>query len=222
MRAVLFTLSSLLLTAGTAHAQLGLRAGLNLATLSTKSVRNGQNAHANARLGYQIGVFYGQKLSEHLAVVPELQFSRQSTDLAVRDYSIVDGSYTADYRVQLSYLHLPVLLRGHFGRFYVEAGPQASALLAAQETGTQYSTGRLGFSQQEDFDRSATQQYRRFDMSLAAGLGVQLPAGLALGVRASTGLLSLNSKRRSGLSYDGELRSQALQASISYQLTPRS
>jgi hypothetical protein len=221
MRSLLLTLGSLLLAASGAQAQFGVRAGLNTTTLTTKAVRTGQEASADARTSYQVGVFYEQKLSEHLAVVPELQFSRQSANLDIEDYSVADGGYAAMYKLQTSYLHLPVLLRGHVGRFFVEAGPQASLLVAAHEKGTE-TIGTFVGSYSQVFDRPATDQYRRFDVGVVAGLGVQLPAGLAVSVRASTGLLSLTSTQRSRPGYDGELRSQGLQASVSYQFGPRS
>jgi hypothetical protein len=220
MRSILLLTSGLLL-AGGAQAQVGVRAGLNSATFTNKAVRTGQQASTNARIGYQVSVFYKQKLSEHLTLVPELQFSRQSTNLDIEDYSVADGGYVAMYKLQTSYLHLPVLLRAHVGRFFVEAGPQASLPLAANEKGTE-TIGTFVGSYSQVFDRPATDQYRRFDVGVVAGLGVQLPAGLAVGVRASAGLLSLTSTQRSRPGYDGELRSQVLQASVSYQLGPRS
>lgn len=211
-----------LLLAGSAQAQFGVRAGLNTATFSNKPLDNSQEADIEVRPGYQLGVFYEHKLSEQLVVVPELQFSRQRTHLNVRDYSISDGSYAAAYQLQSSYLHLPILLRGSLGRFYVEAGPQGSLQVASHEKGTE-NIGTIAGGYQVSFDRPATDQYRRFDVGVVAGLGVRLPAGLAVGVRASTGLLSFTTPmQQSRPGYNGELRSQTIQASVSYQFGPRS
>ena len=221
MRSIVLTITGLLL-AGSVQAQFGVRAGVNTTTITNKAVRTGQEASADTQTGYQVGVFYEHKLSEHLALVPELQFSRQRTDLKVRDYSVSDGGYDATYQLQSNYLHLPILLRGSIGRFYAEAGPQASLQVASHEKGTE-NIGSIAGAYQVSFDRSATDQYRRFDVGLVAGLGVRLPAGLAVGVRASTGLLSFTTPpQRSRPGYDGELRNQVLQASISYQFGPRS
>lgn len=217
----LLLLNGLLLLAGGAHAQLGLRVGINTVTITTKAVRDPQYASTDAKSGYQLGVFYEHKLSTRFSVVPELQFSRQRTDLQISDRSVDDGGYDADYRLQFSYLHVPMLLRGRFGRFYAEAGPQASLQVAARETGSE-KIGTFVGSYTQSFDRPATDSYRRFDVGLCAGLGVQLPAGLALGLRASTGLLSLTAVQRSTPGYDGQQRSQMVQASISYQLQPNS
>lgn len=214
-------LSGLLLLAGGAHAQLGVRAGANTTHIATKTPQQGQQASADAKTGYQVGVFYEHKMGAHFSVVPELQFSRQRTQLRLRDYTIADGSYAADYRLSQSYLHLPVLLRARLGSFYVEAGPQVSLQLASREVGTE-EIGTIIGSYNLDFDRAATDRYRRFDVGLCAGLGVQLPSGFGIGLRGTTGLLPLNSKESSAPGYSIDLRNQSVQASISYQLRPRS
>ena len=214
-------LSGLLLLAGGAHAQLGLRAGANTTTIATKTAQQGQQASADAKTGYQVGVFYEHKLGARFSVVPELQFSRQRTQLRLQDYSIADGGYTTDYRLSQSYLHLPVLLRARFGSLYLEAGPQASLQLASHETGTE-EIGTIAGSYTRTFDRAATDRYRRFDVGVCAGLGVQLPSGFGIGLRGTAGLLSLNPKELSTPGYTIDLRSQTVQASISYQLRPHS
>lgn len=218
-------LSSLLLLTGTAHAQLGLRAGANATTITTEPAQY-QQASADAKTGYQVGVFYEQKLGTRFSVVPELQFSRQHTQLqSVRSWSGTVGvsTYTSDYRLRQSYLHLPVLLRARFGSFYVEGGPQASLQLASREVGTVVITSSYDSgSRRQEFNRAAADSYRRLNVGACVGLGVQLPAGFGLGLRGTVGLLSLDSKEAALPGYTSELHNQSVQASISYQLRPRS
>ncbi|MBC6697283.1 hypothetical protein [Hymenobacter sp. BT190] len=52
MRLKLPILGGLLLLAGTCHAQIGLRAGVNTYTIATKAVRDAQYASADAKSGY--------------------------------------------------------------------------------------------------------------------------------------------------------------------------
>lgn len=221
MHQKLTALSGLLLLAGSAHAQLGLRAGANSTTIATRTLQQSQQASADAKTGYQVGVFYEHKLGPRFSVVPGLQFSRQHTQLRLRDNTIADGSYAADYHLSQSYLHLPVLLRARLGSFYVEAGPQASLQLASREVGTEF-YGTLAGSFYADIDRAATDRYRRFDVGVCAGLGVQLPSGFGIGLRGTAGLLPLQRQDPRTPGYSGDLRSQSVQASISYQLRPRS
>lgn len=210
----------LLLLAGSAHAQLGLRAGANTAAILTKVRHQGQQATADAKAGYQIGVFYEHKLGPRFSVVPELQFSRQRTQLqTVQSISGVAGvdTYTTDYRLSQSYLHLPVLLRARFGCFYAEAGPQISFQMASREAGTRTITHSYDISSHtRDFNRPATDGYRRFDVGLCAGLGVQLPGGFGLGLRGTAGLLPLMPAPEAN--YAIRQRSQTVQAAVSYQL----
>lgn len=212
----LVLLSAGMLLAGSAHAQLGLKAGLNTTLLSTSSSNQERNASADGRLGYQVGVYYVHKLTEHLSVVPEVAYSRQNMQLKLDDHSIADGGYGADYRLNRSYVNVPIMLRATFGKLYLEAGPQAGVLLSAHEKGTVYGSTIVG-GYQQDIDRAASDRYRRIDVSLTGGLGLQLPAGFGVGLRASTGLVAFN---REDQPYRGDLKNQVLQASLSYQLKP--
>ena len=93
-----------------------------------------ERASADAKAGYQVGVFYEHQMGTRFSVVPELQFSRQRTQLhSVESWNGFAGvtTYTTDSRLSQSYLHLPVLLRARFGNFYLEGGPQASLQLAS-------------------------------------------------------------------------------------------
>ncbi|HEX8348516.1 MAG TPA: porin family protein, partial [Hymenobacter sp.] len=219
MKRIILTLPALLLACA-AHAQFGIRAGGNVATLSTKTNSQYQRASASNRTGYQVGVFYEKKLTDRLSLVPEVQFSRQRVNLEVEDSGIADAGYYANYRLRLSYLNVPVLLRATFGKFYLEAGPQFGIQLAAHETGDE-SIGTIAGSYESSFDRAATDHYRRVDLGLSVGAGVKLPAGFGFGVRAHTGLLSLTPAFPQRPGYYGNLKNQVVQASMSYQLKPR-
>ncbi|HEX8659066.1 MAG TPA: porin family protein [Hymenobacter sp.] len=202
-----------LLLSGTAHAQLSLRAGANASTLTTgqEEYRRGS---AKGGVGYQLGLAYEKKIANRWSLLPELSYRLQGLDLKVEDNSISDGSYAANYRLALHYLTLPVMARGTFGKFYAEAGPYGSFLLAAHEKGLEY-RGTIAGTYEVSFDRPATDRYQRFDVGLGAGVGVQLPAGVALGLRATTGLLSLTNENQLYV-YRGTLKNQVLEVSLSY------
>ena len=180
----------LLLTVSTAaQAQFGLTAGGNFATLATKT--SGDEHHraiATGQPGYQVGVFYEQKITSRWSGLLGLSYSRQAMNLSVEEYGIADGGYAGSYRLDLSYLNLPVLARLALGRFYLEAGPQLSILQAAHEKGTE-TFGTFGGPRQQDFDRPATDRYRRLDVGLCAGLGAKLPAGFSLGLPPKYGII---------------------------------
>lgn len=204
-----------LLITGTAHAQLGLRLGGNVTKLHTT---NGTNFYSNssAKLGYQVGLTYQVPLTKWLALVPEVQFSQEQLTMHQDSYAIADVAFGADSRQHLRYLSVPVLVRASLGPLYVEAGPQVGMLLGGSLVGTSYTySGWTGSSTSYDFDEAATDHYRRFDAGPCVGVGVTLPAGLGLSVRAYRGLVTLNNER-SG--FDGKYQRQSLQASLTYQL----
>ncbi|GGF05087.1 porin family protein [Hymenobacter cavernae] len=216
MKRIIITLTGLLLT-GAAQAQMGIRVGANAATVSAKTDDEFQHAEADSRLGYQVGVFYQQKLTKRISLVPEVQFSRQRTRLRIEESGIADGGYEANYRLRLSYLNVPVLARASFGRFYVEAGPQVGLLLAAHEKGNA-TYGTIAGTHEAYFNRPATDGYHKLDVGLCSGAGVQLPAGFGLSVRSYTGLRSITDKPQN-VNYYGKLRNQVVQASLSYQFS---
>jgi hypothetical protein len=221
MSRIFLVLASLLLLAGTAHAQLGVKVGVNFATLATEQRGEDRKASSDGQLGYQVGVFYEKQLTPRLSLLSEVQYSRQRMNLHVEDYSISDGGYASDYALQLHYLNVPILARIYLGKFYVEAGPQGSFQLAAHEKGSE-TIGTIAGSFDRGFNRPATDSYRRFDMGLCVGAGVKLPAGFALGMRAAAGFISLTEFGKTASNFRGDLKNQVVHASLSYQFMPRS
>ncbi|MDJ0365007.1 porin family protein [Hymenobacter sp. H14-R3] len=217
MKRVLFLLSSGLLVASTAHAQFGLRVGGSLSKLHTATSANLYSS-SGARLGYQIGVTYQLPLTTWLAVVPEIQYSDERSRLSQASYARQDVALSADSRLSLRYLNVPVLMRATFGPVYVEAGPQASLLLGGRQTGTVTYTGWGISASTRTFDQPATEGNRRFDAGACVGMGVKLAAGLGVSLRAYRGLVTLNQERSN---FDGEHQRQSLQASLTYQLPTR-
>ena len=224
MKRVLFLLSSGLLLAGSAHAQLGVRAGCGLTTFTHDTYDNGDYTTTRRKLGYQVGVFYQVPLGKHFALVPELQFSHERF-FVDKNYFFGEGTLRSEYDQSLSYLSLPILLRASLGIFYLEAGPQVGVLVGGQASGTQTLQGGFtGGTSTFPIAAAATDSYRRFDVGPSVGVGVKLPGGLGLGVRAYWGLTKLTSNETSSLfgqTYPGFEHRQSLQASLTYQLAAR-
>jgi hypothetical protein len=133
MNTYFLLLSGSLLLARPAYAQLGLRAGANTLDLRLTDTRVFTSS-TTSRLGYQVGIYYQVPLRKQLTLVPEVQYSRERLTYTQTNYS---RSYylpapDRQYALWLSYLNVPVLLRGTVGRVYVEAGPQGSLLLGGR------------------------------------------------------------------------------------------
>jgi len=208
----LFLLGASLLVASPAHAQFGLRAGGNLLRLALAD----DTLSASSRLGYQVGLFYQIPLSQRWSLVPEVQFSREREQIS----SSLDR-LEIKYQVRFSYLNLPVLARFTMGSVYVEAGPQFSWLVGGRGEGaTTFDNTTIS-----QIGQATTDVYRRFNAGPCLGLGVKLPAGLDLSVRAYQGLG--NSIRQdkflsndTPFPYQGRSSQhrQTLQVSLAYQI----
>lgn len=221
MKRFLLLLSASLAVAGAAQAQaqIGVRLGGSLAKLHTTE---GQvvRSRSSTQAGYQVGVWYQVPLTARLSLVPEVQYSHERLTLAQASFAIYDASFTADTHLSMHYLNVPVLVRATFGPVYVEAGPQAGVLLGGRQTGSEIVTaGWGGGTSTYAIDQAVTKDKRRFDVGPCLGLGVALPAGLGVSMRAYQGLVTLNDTQRSA--WDGKFRRQSLQASLTYQFAGR-
>ena len=236
MNRSLFFLGSSLLFTSLAHAQVGVRAGAHAVGIHTNTADDGTRTTAKSRVGYQLGVYDQQKLTRHFSLVPEVQFSREQTQVNLERYSSVQiwqGSSTTlktttlqttqgEYQLNLSYVNVPVLLRFALGPIYLEAGPQASWLVGGQGKGQViYLIGGDAYYYNE-IKQAATDRFRRFDAGACVGIGVSMPAGLGLNVRAYQGFIALdkdNPYSDLNIPYFGsKTYRQTLQASLTYQL----
>ena len=218
---LLLTGALLLLGSRAARAQLGFRAGGNFATLSTFDFEEKyREAHSAGRMGFVLGVFYEQPLRGRWTLAPELHYSFQQQQLDVEDNTVNDASYEGHYRLTLGYVNLPVLARANFGKWYLELGPQLGVLAHAHEKGYDIEGG-WGGSHRAEVDRAAADRYLRADLALVAGGGLKLPSGWGLGLRASTGLLSITEEYSSVTNYSGSLRNQVVQLGLTYQVKPK-
>lgn len=227
MKRVLLFISSSLLLAGSAQAQIGVRAGGNTGVFTKSSPSYMEEVATHRQLGYQVGIFYQAQLSKHLSLVPEVQFSRERFSVK-KNRPLYDSQFGSEYDQSLSYLTLPILLRGSLGAFYVEAGPQLSFLVGGRAEGTELLDG--GFVLHGSpaipvaIKEAATDSYHRFDAGPCVGVGVKLPAGLGIGVRAYWGLTKLTTDKGYSVydqTYAGFQHRQTLQASFTYQLAAR-
>lgn len=225
MKQFFLLLGGSLLFTGTANAQLGVRTGINLLNFSKEATYNDASTSTTSRVGYQVGVYYQQQLTKRLSLVPEVQFSREQVHVETASFTNPENYLRDDYRLHLSYLNVPVLLRLALGPVYLEAGPQASLLVGGRGQGQ--AEGLVGgdILIKRTIDQAAPERFRRFDAGGSLGIGVKLSAGLGLSVRAYQGFVALNrnySYRETGISYTGsKMHRQTLQAALTYQLSAR-
>ncbi|TGE26425.1 porin family protein [Hymenobacter metallicola] len=189
-----------------AHAQLGVKAGLNAAVL-----QGSVGTDATYQTSYHAGVFYEIKvLDPILSIQPEILYSLQGTERK---------SDFVNYRSKLHYLNVPVLAKVTVGPVYVEAGPQAGFLLKAREDGVMVISqdGEGGATYATD-DRSSWNDYKKLDLGVCVGAGLKLPLGFAVGGRFNAGLNDINNVKSVRGVNDPELKNRVFQAYVSFQL----
>jgi hypothetical protein len=150
-----------------AQVQLGVKAGLNISSLSLSNVL-GNGDSKSSLTSFNGGLFVSLPIAESLSVQPEINYSAQGTNL---DLEGDKGSLNYDY------LNVPVLVKySHESGLFAETGPQAGFLLSAKQKidGSSY---------------DAKNNVQSFDFSWALGIGYKLKElGLGIDVRYNLGL----------------------------------
>jgi hypothetical protein len=189
MKRILLLLPALLLAAA-AHAQLGVKAGINAAVLDGENLGSTSTRY---KTYYHAGVLYEMKVLGPVSIQPELLYSLQGSSIRT-----AIGNYDA----RLHYLNMPVLAKVTVGPVFVEAGPQLGFLVANDEANR--TGGAAGY------------RFRRTDFTLAAGGGLKL-GNLLLGARFNAGLDNVNNPRDITNLNDPRFKNRVLQAYVAYQ-----
>jgi hypothetical protein len=210
MKRTVLLLFSLFSLAFSAQAQFGIKAGANRAVL------NGNvGGNAEYQTSYHAGIFYQAKILGPISLQPELLYSMQGAQARslVRDQSL------EAFDTKLHYLTLPVLAKVTLGPVFVEAGPQFSYLVSSQDEGrTQVNLTSSGPSEYLDLNRTNGDDYKKNDLGVAVGAGINLPLGLAVGARFTTSLNNIGDYRNISGVNDPELKNRVFQAYLSFQL----
>jgi len=196
--------SALLLLGSQAHAQLGVKGGVNQAVLSG---RVGEDA--TYKTYFHAGIFYEAKVLGPISIQPELLYSLQGSQLK--------GTLT-DYKTQLNYIQVPILVKATFGPLYVEAGPQFGYLVSANEQGTvqvRNTSGNVAF---RDVNQSSTDNYKRNEFALCAGVGVKLGSIVRVGGRFVAGLNDINDVQFLQGVNDPKLKNRVFQFYAAFQM----
>jgi hypothetical protein len=159
----ILTLFFLITFAGMAHAQIGIRAGLNSSNFSSTDYSN--------KTGFHLGGYYLIK-KDFISIEPGIQYSQKGYNTVM-----LGGS---DVSETLGYLDVPLLFRLNFlSILNAFAGPQASVLLSRNyESGNTTST--------------STDVIRGYDMGGVVGVGVSVFGGLNAQISYDMGFTNLN------------------------------
>lgn len=157
-----FLLLALLCCSSAAMAQLGVRAGINLANVDFDIDDSPVDIETDVRVGFQVAAFYEAALSDNFSLQPELTFIQKG-------FKIEDTG--DDLTRTLNYLEVPVLGKYNFNEgevlFFLQGGPSFGFALSGED--------KLG-NQSEDIDFEED-DVTRFDFGLQLGGGLGFPVG---------------------------------------------
>lgn len=177
MKKIYLTLMVVLFaTAGAmAQAQIGVKAGFNVATVNDDIEYDG--AEEPWRPGFNIGIASQFRLSEVVAIAPELEYSQRGY---LQEFT---GGATREAR--FDYLNIPVLFRLNFGdvlKGYVNAGPTIGYWMGGKQTASINPTLSISQAYEEsitfnDLDEDWAYDASRLEIGGAVGGGIMLDTG---------------------------------------------
>lgn len=145
----------------------GVRAGLNLATLT--------NADADMRTDFYVGGFAAIKLASFYTLQPELTYTRQganSANMYYSDFEPTPFDFQKDYELQ--YISLALMNKFTFAEsFYAIVGPS------------------LDFKVGDNFEDFEEDDDIGLDVTIAGGIGYTLPMGLSIEARYKLGMVDI-------------------------------
>lgn len=151
------------LTAQTEKVKLGVKAGLNVSSLTFDE----NELNSSNRNGFTAGLIAEIPLTKSFSVQPELLYSQQGMKLSYSDAEVENSHYKST--IALNYLNVPVMLKYYVLKgLSVQAGPQVGILLKAIN---KYQDNFLGYDNHEKMN---LKDYSNgVDASVNFGLGYQ-------------------------------------------------
>jgi hypothetical protein len=202
------------------NVRFGLRAGANYSNLAG-NVQN-QDTYNN-KFGFVGGAMFNVGVTDDgfFSVQPEVLYSQKGFENKPTEYkNVLGGTQKREGSVNYNYLDVPVLLKINAGGFIVEAGPQYSYLLSANDQTKYTTTPALGGTPTttESQNKRDVSGLNRSELGYVAGIGYQVENGVSLNLRY-TGALSDLVKDGNGTYFNGDLkgaRHSAFQLSLGY------
>ena len=181
----------------------GIKAGPNFAKIDTDASA-GENY--NNRTGWHAGAFVLIR-GEKVGFQPEIIFSQQGSKFK---YNASSPSLKQNF----SYVNIPLIVKFYtVAGLNLQVGPQIGLLTSAERE--DFTTGASGPITKED----VKDDLKKTDISLALGLGWDLPFGLSIDGRYNWGLTDNDDGliTNSGASL-GQIKNQVWQISVGYKL----
>ncbi|MDQ0476377.1 MULTISPECIES: porin family protein [Chryseobacterium] len=181
--------------------QFGIKAGMNVSSLSTEEGLSDQGS----KIGFNAGVFMNAPLAENFSIQPELLYSQMG-----EKYNQTISGTTYARSKHLDYVTLPVMFQYNATpSFYLEAGPEFGLLVSAKNKFTNESANTtIGESANYKDDLNA------FNFGVGLGAGYYFTPNVGLTARYVAGVTDIAKERPSGSS---AVRNNVFQVGLAYK-----
>jgi len=186
--------------------KLGIKAGLNLATLTFDE----SELDSSSKAGFTAGVMIEIPMTKKFSLQPEILYSQQGTKTSFSDSDVTNSNYEST--IKLNYLNIPVMLKYYvIEGLSVQAGPQIGILLKANN---KYKDNFLGYDNQESFD---LKEYSSgIDTSVNVGLGYQFKDKFYTDLRYNISYSNVFKDGDTNHFIDNDMKNRVLQITIGY------
>jgi opacity protein-like surface antigen len=182
------------------EAKFGVKAGLNLSTLSGDSYPESQILP-----GFVLGGFAAVKVTDKFVFQPELLFSFQGT--AYRSY--YNGNYNDYYQqenLNLNYLLIPIMGKYYVAKkFSLEFGPQFGFLLTARTN--YFNSNTVGDGNYNTDSVDIKDQFKSFAFGLNVGAGYDFTDKWGINLRYNFGLNNVAQNKNSNYTANNQVLS---------------
>lgn len=197
---------SVTLMAQTDKVKLGVKAGLNLSSLSfDESELNSSN-----KTGFTAGIMVEIPLAKNFSLQPELLYSQQGSKSSFSDQDVTNSNYKST--IDLNYLNIPVMVKYYVLKgLSVQAGPQIGILLKANN---KYQDNFLGYENHESFN---LKDYATgIDTSVNFGLGYQFKDKFYTDLRYNISYSNVFKEGDANHFINNDMKNRVFQISIGY------
>ncbi|MBU4537970.1 MAG: PorT family protein [Weeksellaceae bacterium] len=189
--------------------QFGIKAGMNVSSLSNDSSLSDQQS----KIGFNAGVFMNAPLAENFSIQPELIYTQYGAK----------GTYNADVvtsngvqnqkfssATHLDYIALPVMFQYNATpSFYLEAGPEFGLSVSAKDKVKNETTGET-LAESDNYKDSIN----GFNFGVGLGAGYYFTPNVGLTARYVAGLTDIAKDRPSG---SDSVKNNVFQVGLAYK-----
>jgi hypothetical protein len=209
--------------------KIGLKSGFNITNLYGKYPITGEvEADPKSKLGFNLGAFYEQKITDKIIFQPEMYLSLQGNRVVW-----AGDSEKIQQTPNLFYLNIPLLVKYEFlKKFSFEFGPQIGLILAARLKleGEDYNNPEDNLTLNINLLKDDTYYFpggalivkkgmNVFDFSLGFGTSYRINKKFQLQMRYNLGLTKIDRNSTNGTNYNSwNLKNSVFQISAGYTL----